>query len=169
MKTPNLVLVALVACVGACGGELAAEENLVSTESPIVLGGTVFWGPGSGAVVDRAFVRILDSTRSQKCVATRCDGSFVVRRSSFPSLRFPVLVSVERAREPESREPESLVIRRLPGPISETTPALSVYLFGDESQAEATKLAPTGSCAPGVEPELVECPEDRRQAPSADR
>jgi hypothetical protein len=158
MSLPNRATVALVATaalVAACGGA-------TSTESPIVLGGTVFWGPQADTVVDRAFVRIRDSARAERCVATRCDGTFVFRRSDLRSLRLPVVVSVERAREPEAIEPVGLALRTLPEPIDETNPALSLHLFDTEAEADAAKLAPTGSCAPGVEPDLVECPEDRR-------
>lgn len=151
----------LVAAAGACGGELAEAEGAGSTSRSPLVEGTVFWGPSDTDVVDRAFVRLVDANRSVRCVATRCDGTFSVREGDFRSLRFPVFVSVERARDPEASAPEGLVLRRLPESIDEGA-TLRVHLFFDQANADAARLAPTGSCAPGAAPELVECPEDRR-------
>lgn len=160
MATLGLGMLALT--FAACGGSVESEENASAATSPLLLQGTVFWGPGPTDVVDRAFVRVEAPSRAYRCFTTRCDGTFVVRRRDFPALEVPARVSVERVRDPESSEPATLALRRVVEPIEKLGVTLDVHLFDVEEMAERAKSPPSGSCAPGATQELVECPEDRR-------
>ena len=163
VRASGLVALGVVALtIGACGGSLDSEENASTATSPILVQGTVFWGPSAADVVDRAFVRVEAPDRGYRCFTTRCDGTFVVRRKDFPALHLPARVSVERVREPESADPAPFVVRRVDDPIERFGTTLDVHLFGTDDSAEAARLDPTGSCAPGATQELIVCPEDRR-------
>lgn len=147
--------------LAACGGSVEPEENASAATSPLLLQGTVFWGPSATDVVDRAFVRVETPSRAYRCFTTRCDGTFVVRRKDFPAFALPARVSVERTREPESVEPALLAMRRVEQPVEQLGATLDVHLFSTDDTAQAAKLAPTGSCAPGAMQAVVACPEDR--------
>lgn len=152
---------------GSLPADLVGTEPLAHTTNFVE--GTVFWGPSSKDPVDRAFVRIIDSASTTRCVVTGCDGRFALPRADALALTLPIRIGVERAVEPELRTPTSLVSREMFAPIREAAPCASchggserqVHLYGSEEEAAASRLAPSGSCAPHAVPHLVECPEDR--------
>ena len=169
------LLAATLAVISSCAPRVDGESI-----DDVVLAGTVFWTPAMDQPVDRAFVRVLDGTKVQRCFVTACDGSFVVRRGDVSALTFPLLVSVERVDEPEAPvdRQSPLVLRRMTtridrdadcaschrpgGPTS--TSAGPVVLFDDASSPPPRP--PSGSCAPGATPVAIACPEDRLAAGS---
>jgi hypothetical protein len=94
-------------------------------DSEFVLAGTIFWWDDPNDVqnrsyndrVDQAYVRVLDANKTRKCFVTNCNGNFFVRPEDFPRITFPLLVSVERTREPGKNDNESIAIRRMTGHI----------------------------------------------------
>jgi hypothetical protein len=170
------LLPAVLALIASCAPRADGESI-----DDVVLAGTVFWTPALDQPVDRAFVRVLDATKVQRCFVTACDGSFVVRRGDVSALTFPLLVSVERVDEPEAPvdRQSPLVLRRMTtridrdadcaschrpgGPTS--TSAGPVVLF-DDARSSPPPRPPSGSCAPGAAPVAIACPEDRLAAGS---
>ncbi len=150
MTPLRLVLVAVSSVFAGCGSDGAHD---------VFLEGRVFWGPSRTEGVDRAFVHIADSTGTRRCVVTSCDGTFKVMRGEVPELSYPIKVAIERAKEPEARSPQALVVRHLVSSTIGGEP--SFVLFDSEARSQASKRPPSGVCAPGAAPALVQCPEDR--------
>lgn len=166
------LVAAMLAACSSCAGRVDGEST-----DDVVLEGTVFWGPSTELPVDRAFVRVLDANKSQRCFVTSCDGSFVVRRGDVPSLVFPLSVSVERVDEPEAEHARQsrVVLRRMSSRVGHsaqcsachasgpptTKSAGPIVLFDDERAASGAIFLPSGSCAPGASPVAIACPEDR--------
>ena len=157
MRIASCALLAASALAASCA---VSSEPTASTRDIYLIEGTVFWGPSGKDPVDRAFVRIIDSSSSMRCIVTGCDGRFSLLRADAPALSRPLRIGVERAVEPELRTPTPLVSRPLRAPIRDALP-FAIHLYDSEEEAAASRLAPTGSCAPHAVPHLVECPEDR--------
>lgn len=156
-------------------------------DSEFVLAGTIFWwdDPGEKETrenrsyfdrVDQAYVRVLDANKTQKCFVTNCNGNFFVRPEDFPRITFPLLISVERTREPGVDDTNSVAFRRMTGHIGRE-PSCAVChiqgirdfaspdhirLFDSESQFRAQNITPA-ACPPPPEapPPVTICPEDR--------
>ena len=147
MKTLPLVLLVVSSVLAACGSE---------SNQDVVFQGQVFWGPSKTEGVDRAFVYIIDASRTRHCVVTSCDGTFKVRRADAPALRSPIRVGIVRATEPEALAPEPFVVRHVAPATIGGEPDL--ILFDSEAEARTSRLVPTGSCAAGAAPARVACP-----------
>jgi hypothetical protein len=153
-------------------------------DSEFVLAGTIFWWDDANDVqnrsyndrVDQAYVRILDANKTQKCFVTNCNGNFFVRPEDFPRITFPLLVSVERTKEPGKNDKESIAIRRMTGHIGrESSCAIchiqgirdfaspdQIRLFDSEQQFKAANVK-IAACPPLPEdpPPVRLCPEDQ--------
>ena len=139
------------------------------------LGGTIFWGPQDyNERVANAYVRILDGKKTQRCFVTNCNGNFYVTKADFDDLTFPILVSVERTKQPGVDE-STRVIRRMSGHIGrEPSCAIchnqglrdyaspgQIRLFNEPNEFKALNM-PLVTCPPP--PDYVQiqaCPEDR--------
>jgi hypothetical protein len=152
-------------------------------DSEFVLAGTIFWWDDPNDVqnrsyndrVDQAYVRVLDANKTRKCFVTNCNGNFFVRPEDFPRITFPLLVSVERTREPGKNDNESVAIRRMTGHIGrEPSCAIchiqgirdfaspdQIRLFDNEDAFKAANVK-IAACPPLPEdpPPLRKCPED---------
>ena len=153
-------------------------------DSEFVLAGTVFWWDDANDVqnrsyndrVDQAYVRVLDANKTRKCFVTNCNGNFFVRPEDFPRITFPLLVSVERTKQPGTNENESIAIRRMTGHIGrEPSCAIchiqgirdfaspdQIRLFDSEQQFKDANVK-IAACPPLPEdpPPVRKCPEDR--------
>ena len=152
-------------------------------DSEFVLAGTIFWWDDANDVqnrsyndrVDQAYVRILDANKARRCVVTNCNGNFFIRREEFDKITFPLLVSVERTKEPGKNDTESIAIRRMTGHIGrEPSCAIchiqgirdfaspdQIRLFDSEDQFKAANVK-IAACPPLPEdpPPVRKCPED---------
>lgn len=152
-------------------------------DSEFVLAGTIFWWDDPNDVqnrsyndrVDQAYVRVLDANQARKCFVTNCNGNFFVRREDFPRITFPLLVSVERTKEPGKNDNESIAIRRMTGHVGrESSCAIchiqgirdfaspdQIRLFDSEDQFKRANVK-IAACPPLPEdPQPVrKCPED---------
>lgn len=147
MKRLPIVLLVAISVLAACGSD---------SKQDVVFEGQVFWGPSKTEGVDRAFVYIVDASSTRRCVVTACDGTFKVRRADAPALQSPIRVGIVRATEPEALAPEPFVVRHIVSSTIGGEPDL--ILYDSEAEARTSRLAPTGSCAPGAAPARVECP-----------
>lgn len=168
----RVLLAALLA--GCCSCAPRADGESVDD---VALAGTVYWTPAMDRPVDRAFVRVSDANKSQRCFVTACDGSFVVRRGDVPTLAFPLLVSVERVDDPEAAADRhsTVVLRRMSSRIGRdaqcgschqaggptSTSAGPISLLDDERSAASLIRPPAASCASGAPAVEIRCPEDR--------
>lgn len=148
-------------------------------ESIFVLGGTVFGGPTNYFNrVDKAYVRILDANKTRKCFVTNCNGNFYVREQDFQRLTFPLLVSVERTRNPGGPNPEdeeTVAIRRMNGHIGREPSCATCHiqglrdfaspgqirLFDTEEAYAQSGIQNVEFCPPEDYVRLDKCPEDR--------
>jgi hypothetical protein len=142
-----------------------------------VLGGTVFWGPDSYENrVDKAYVRVEDARKTTHCFVTNCNGNFFVTADEFPGLTFPLLISVERTKQPGNGDESTLVIQPMSGHIGREASCANCHIqglrdFGSPGQiymyaTEATEQManpPIVQCPPpdGYQV-LTLCPEDRQ-------
>lgn len=145
-------------------------------DSEFVLAGTVFWGPDSYSKrVDKAYVRILDGTKAEKCFVTNCNGNFYVKRADYEGITFPILVSVERTNNPGHDE-STLTIRRMTSHIGrEPSCAVchiqglrdygspgQVHLYNTEKEASEKSNGKIVECPPPDNYEVLKtCPEDK--------
>jgi hypothetical protein len=145
-------------------------------DSEFVLAGTVFWGPDNYTRrVDKAYVRILDGAKAQKCFVTNCNGNFYVKKADYQAITFPMLVSVERTNNPGKGDESTLTIRRMSSHIGREPSCATchiqglrdygspgqVHLYNTEKEAQEKSNGKIVECPPpeGYEP-LTTCPED---------
>lgn len=152
-------------------------------DSEFVLAGTIFWWDDPNDIqnrsyndrVDQAYVRVLDANKTRKCFVTNCNGNFFVRPEDFPRITFPLLISVERTKEPGKNDNESIAIRRMTGHIGrEPSCAIchiqgirdfaspdQIRLFDSEDQFKGANVK-IAACPPLPEdpPAVRTCPED---------
>lgn len=147
-------------------------------DSEFVLAGTVFWGPDSySRRVDKAYVRVLDGTKSRRCFVTNCNGNFYVRKEDFSQITFPILVSVERTVDP-GKDEATLTIRRMSSHIGREASCATCHiqglrdygspgqirLYNTETEAKSVGQPKIVECPPPDDYEpLTTCPEDREQ------
>ena len=140
-----------------------------------VLAGTVFWGPDKyERRVNAAYVRILDANKVKKCFVTNCNGNFFVKQEDFSRITFPLLISVERTKNPGHDE-NTMVIRRMTGHIGREASCATCHIlqlrdygspgqirmYDTEDQVDQAKV-PLVDCPPPPEAEIItQCPEDR--------
>lgn len=148
-------------------------------ESEFILGGTVFWGPDRyDRRVDQAYVRIAGPERAKRCFVTNCNGNFFVRPEDFKSLKFPLLVSVERVRVPGGNGPDDnkpIAYRAMSGQIGREPSCAAchiaglrdyasvgqIHLFETEAAVDAANPPIPPSC-PNDLPRVTRCPEEER-------
>jgi hypothetical protein len=144
-------------------------------DSQFVLAGTIFWGPDRyDRRVDQAYVRVLDANKVKKCFVTNCNGNFFVTPDQFTRITFPLLISVERTKDPGHDE-NTMVIRRMTGHIGRESSCATCHILGlrdfgspgqirmfdDETQVDQANV-PLPECPKPPEAEIVtQCPEDR--------
>ncbi len=142
-------------------------------DSIFALAGTIFWGPDNyDKRVDMAYVRVLDANKTRKCFVTNCNGNFYATTDQFPSITFPLLVSVERVKNP-GKDESTLVIRRMTGHIGREASCATCHIqglrdFGSPGQIrmydteDQSKQANPPVTVPCTGPSPVTlCPEDR--------
>ena len=143
--------------------------------SVFVLAGTVFWGPDNYSNrVDKAYVRIIDANKASKCFVTNCNGNFYVKKEDFARITFPILVSVERTKDPGKDDKTSLQLRRMSSHIGREASCATCHIQGlrdfaspgqirlynteAEFKESGMKITP---CPPPAGYEIIACPEDR--------
>jgi len=144
-------------------------------DSTFALAGTIFWGPDNyDKRVDGAYVRILDANKTRKCFVTNCNGNFYVKTEDFNRITFPLLVSVERVKDP-GKDESTMIVKRMTGHIGREPSCATCHIqglrdFGSPGQIrlydteEQSKAAnpPITPCPPPPDKLVVtECPEDR--------
>jgi hypothetical protein len=143
-------------------------------DTTFVLGGTVFWGPDNySRRADKAYVRILDAKKAQRCFVTNCNGNFYVKQADYPGISFPLLVSVERTKDPG--HDESTLVRRAMSSHVGRDPSCAtchiqglrdfgspgqIHLYNSETESKA-QAPKTVTCPPDASYEIIACPEDR--------
>jgi hypothetical protein len=124
--------------------------------------------------VSNAYVRVLDANKTRKCFVTNCNGNFFVKSDDFARITFPLLVSVERTKDP-GRDENTLVIRRMTGHIGREASCATCHIQGlrdfaspgqirlyDTEEASKTANPPVTLCPPPPEAAVIaQCPEDR--------
>ncbi len=149
------------------------HSNKGPASSEFALGGTVFWGPDDyDRRVDQAYVRILDANNRPRCFVTNCNGNFYVRKSDISSLTFPLLVSVERTKNPGVDE-STMKIRRMTAHIGREPSCATCHVqyardyaspgqirLYDSEDAVMQANVPLASC-PKEGDRVTLCPEDR--------
>jgi hypothetical protein len=156
------------------------HSNRGPADSVFVLGGTIFGGPDQYRNrVDRAYVRILDANKTRKCFVTNCNGNFFVRTGDFQRLTFPLLVSVERTKNPGGGNPgdeATIAIRRMSGHIGREASCATCHiqglrdfaspgqirLFDTEAAYNMSGLQTVDPCPNEGYARLDRCPEDRQ-------
>lgn len=147
------------------------KDGVAATE--LALAGTIFWGPTSARPAENVYVRIVDATKVQHCFVTNCAGNFFARSSDLDSLVFPLLVSIERAKDP-GRDEATLITRRMGSHIGRASSCATchaigaaneasagqVHLFDSDDDANARAPAATACPAPATAT-IMQCPEDR--------
>jgi len=163
------------------------HSKLGPADNTFVLAGTVFWW-GTPADpredldlrsyntrVDKAYVRVIDANKTKKCFVTNCNGNFYVRPEQFPRITFPLLISVERAKDPGAKDEATLAIKRMTGhigrePSCATCHIQGIYDFGSPGQIRLydgedlfkQSGAKIVNCPPPDDyVQLTLCPEDR--------
>ncbi len=129
-------------------------------DSQFVLEGTIFWGPDDyNKRVDSAYVRILDANKTRKCFVTNCNGNFFARPEDFSRITFPLLVSVERTKDP-GKDENTLVIRRMTGHIGREPSCATCHIQGlrDFGSPGQIRLYDTEDQSKQANPPIVPCP-----------
>lgn len=146
-------------------------------DSQFVLAGTIFWGPERyDRRVDQAYVRFRGPDFTTKCFVTNCNGNFYVRADEYKNLKFPLLVSVERVRQPgvDERQLENGSFREMTGHIGREASCATchilnlrdfaspgqVRIYNTEAQVDAAN-PPLPAACPNEDPKVFRCPEDR--------
>jgi len=146
-------------------------------DSQFVLAGTIFWGPERyDRRVDQAYVRFRGPDFTTKCFVTNCNGNFYVRADEYKNLKFPLLVSVERVRQPgvDERQLENGSFREMTGHIGREASCATchilnlrdfaspgqVRMYNTEVQVDAAQVPLPAAC-PNEDPKVFRCPEDR--------
>lgn len=152
-------------------------------DKEFVLGGTIFWGPERyDRRVDQAYVRFRGPDFTTKCFVTNCNGNFYVEADQYKNLKFPLLVSVERTRNPGGPNPAEDEKQLEGGSFREMTSHIGrepscatchilnlrdfaspgqVRMYNTEAQADqALRNLPMPAC-PNELPRVFRCPEDR--------
>ncbi len=146
-------------------------------DSEFVLAGTVFWGPERyDRRVDQAYVRFRGPGNTTKCFVTNCNGNFYVKTEEYAKLEFPLLVSVERVRDPfnDQRQLENGSFREMTGHIGREASCATCHIlnlrdfaspgqiriYNTEAQVDAAKVPLPPSC-PNDLPRVAACPEFR--------
>lgn len=131
-------------------------------ESEFWLGGTVYWARDSDHPAANVYVRILDGSNSVNCFVTNCAGNFWLRKGGLFGIQFPLLISIERTKEPGVNE-ETLVIRRMASHVSREGSCATCHIKGlhDFASPDRIYLYPTDDEVP---PEIkdslpVSCPD----------
>jgi hypothetical protein len=133
-------------------------------DSVFVLAGTVFWGPDDyNRRAPNAYVRIKDANKVTKCFVTNCNGNFFVKPEQFSRLTFPLLVSVERAKNPGGKNPgdeDTLAIRRMTGHIGREPSCATCHIQGlrDFGSPGQISLYPTEDQSKAANPQIIPCP-----------
>lgn len=145
-------------------------------DTVFALGGTVFWGPDSyNNRVDKAYVRILDANKTERCFVTNCNGNFYVTKADFEKITFPLLVSVERTKDP-GKDETTLQLRRMSGHIGREPSCATchiqglrdfgspgqIHLYNSEQEFRDAQIK-TVSCPPPPDYQVIVCPEDVQQ------
>ena len=156
-------------------------------DSEFVLAGTIFWwdDPSEKETrenrsyldrVDQAYVRIKDARLAEKCFVTNCNGNFFVRSEDWRDLTFPLLVSVERTRQPGTDDANSIAFRRMTGHIGREASCAVCHIQGirDFASPDHIRLLdteqqfrdlnidlPACPLGPDAPPPVTVCPEDR--------
>ena len=147
------------------------KDGAAATE--LALAGTVFWGPTGARPAENVYVRILDASASRHCFVTNCAGNFFARPNELASLVFPLLVSIERAKDP-GRDEATLITRRMGSHIGRASSCATCHALGAANEAsagqvhlfasedEANAMGPAASACPApTAPTVTKCPEDR--------
>jgi hypothetical protein len=144
-------------------------------DTVFALGGTIFWGPDDYTKrVDQAYVRVLDANKTRKCFVTNCNGNFFVTPDEFSRITFPLLISVERVKDP-GRDESTMVIKRMTGHIGREPSCATCHIQGlrdfgspgqirmydTEDQSKAANPPITLCPPPPDKPFVTQCPEDR--------
>lgn len=146
-------------------------------DSTFVLAGTVFWGPERyDRRVDQAYVRFRGPDFTTKCFVTNCNGNFYVKAEEYKNLKFPLLVSVERVRQPgvDERQLENGSFREMTSHIGREPSCATCHvlnlrdfaspgqirMYNTEAQVDAAN-PPLPKACPNEEPKVFRCPEDR--------
>lgn len=145
-------------------------------DTVFALGGTVFWGPDNyDNRVDKAYVRVLDANKTERCFVTNCNGNFYVLKSDFSKITFPLLISVERTKDPGHDE-STLQLRRMSGHIGREASCATchiqglrdfgspgqIHMYDSEAEFKATGIK-TVDCPPPDNYQTIVCPEDDQQ------
>jgi hypothetical protein len=156
------------------------HSNRGPADSVFVLGGTIFGGPEQYRNrVDKAYVRVLDANKTRKCFVTNCNGNFFVRTEDFQRLTFPLLVSVERTKNPGGPNPledeKTVAIKRMSGHIGREASCATCHiqglrdfaspgqirLYDTEAAYNESGIQTVENCPPEGYFRLERCPEDR--------
>lgn len=130
-------------------------------DSEYALAGTIFWGPDNyERRVANAYVRILDANKSRKCFVTNCNGNFFVRKQDYESIKFPMLVSVERTKKPGEGDETTLAIQRMGGHIGREASCATCHILGlrDFASPGQIFMYPTEDEVKTVDPPVMPCP-----------
>ncbi|HEY8073313.1 MAG TPA: hypothetical protein VIF62_04375 [Labilithrix sp.] len=154
-------------------------------DSIFVLAGTVFWGPDDyNRRADSVYVRVIDGAKRRKCFVTNCNGNFFAKPEDFPKSAvynndgpvFPLLVSVERVKDP-GKDETTLQKRVMNSHIGREASCATCHIqglrdFGSpgqirlyDNETDSKTNAPDNvivPCPPPPEHLIVgQCPEDR--------
>jgi len=129
-------------------------------DSQFVLAGTIFWGPDDyNKRVDSAYVRVLDANKTRKCFVTNCNGNFFVKPEDFSRITFPLLISVERTKDP-GKDENTLIIRRMTGHIGREPSCATCHIQGlrDFGSPGQIRLYDTEDQSKAANPKIIDCP-----------
>ncbi len=111
-----------------------SSDGPATTE--FALAGTVFWGPDDyDARVDNAYVSILDANKTRRCFVTNCSGNFFVKKADWTTLKFPVLLAVERTIKPGQGNEHTLKYRAMGGHIGRESSCGTCHLQDPQHQS----------------------------------
>lgn len=143
-------------------------------DTEFALGGTVFWGPYDyNRRVNQAYVRVLDANKRKMCFVTNCNGNFYIKKEDFSTITYPLLVSVERTKDP-GKDESTLKIRRMTAHIGREASCATchvqyardyaspgqIHLYDTEDAVTQANPPLTQTC-PNNNPRVTLCPEDR--------
>jgi hypothetical protein len=129
-------------------------------DTTFVLAGTIFWGPDDyNKRVDSAYVRVLDANKTRKCFVTNCNGNFFVKPEDFSRITFPLLISVERTKDP-GKDENTMVIRRMTGHIGREASCATCHIQGlrDFGSPGQIRMYDTEDQSKQANPKIIDCP-----------